>query len=324
MAAPDGETGSEKEWTGADMDRLKGIFPASIKTVAVLTPASIPQAPLIRKGIRMLERAGLKVKVMPHTFDQAAKGQKGLPAAVRLADLNQAIRDPEVDMILPTRGGTGAQQLLKKMAWGTLKKRPGLILMGFSNITCLTGAMAARGVGRPIQGPNLGRLVSVDQASLEHLKAVLRGGSPAPVPVKALRPAPGEVRGGVYAGHLALLCEVIRRGFTVDTAGKVLFIECVRRPEKELREHFDFLLKSGFFKAPAGVVFCHFTRNFPTEEAKMKFFREMTEKLPCPVYYGYPYGHENTMRALDFRSTAVIRDGVVSFEFPAAAGKAEK
>ena len=66
------------------------------------------------------------------------------------------------------------------------------------------------------------------------------------------------------------------------------------------------------------MVFCHFTRNFPTEEQKMQFFREMTAKLNCPVYYGYPYGHENTMRALDFSCTAVIKGNMLSLEFPPA------
>ncbi|MBQ7694856.1 MAG: LD-carboxypeptidase [Lentisphaeria bacterium] len=318
MAAPvpDAESGSEKEWSGADMDRLKGVFPASIKTIAVLTPASVPNAAVIRKGIAMLERAGIKVKVMPHTFDQPAKGKKALPIKSRLDDLNQAIRDMEVDMILPTRGGTGAQQLIDKMDWRTFKKRPGLILMGFSNITCLTGAMESKGAGRPIQGPNLGRLVSVDKASLTHLKAVLARKTPPKVKLHPLRE--GDVRGRVYAGHLALLREVVSRNFIVNTAGRVIFIECVRRPEAELREHFDYLLKAGFFEGAAGVVFCHFTRNFPTEEAKMQFFREMTAKLSCPVYYGYPYGHENTMRALDFSCTAAIKGNTLSLEFPPA------
>jgi hypothetical protein len=58
-----------------------------------------------------------------------------------------------------------------------------------------------------------------------------------------------------------------------------------------------------------------FTRNFPDEKAKLRFFREMTDKLTCPVYYGYPYGHETSIRALDFSSTAEIKDGTLTFKF---------
>ena len=50
------------------------------------------------------------------------------------------------------------------------------------------------------------------------------------------------------------------------------------------------------------------------EESKMNFFKWMTSQLKCPVYYGYPYGHEPGIRALDFQRKAVIKNGVVTFE----------
>lgn len=294
-----------------DMNRFKGVFPAHIKCIAVLTPASIPNEAKIRLGVKMLERAGIKVKVMPHTYDKAPKGKKGIPVARRLADFKAAWNDPEVDMILPTRGGTGAQQLPPILDWKEMRKRK-VILMGYSNITCLTGPLLSQKAGYPIQGPNLGSLVSCDDASLKHLKAVLAGESPEPVKLTALRE--GNFSGKVYAGHLALLDQVQKSPFKVDTAGRVLFIECVRRTERQLKLLFTSLEKGGFFDKCAGVVFCHFTRTFADEESRVAFLKELAAKLKCPVYYGYPYGHLPANRALDFQSTAVIRDGVVTFK----------
>lgn len=293
-------------------DRFKGVFPSHIKCIAVLTPASIPDEDRMRLGVKMLEEAGIKVKVMPNTYAKAPKGKKSIPLPKRLGDFAAAWNDPEVDMILPTRGGTGAQDIPPKVDWEALKKR-NVILMGFSNITCLTGPMLSQGAGHPIQGPNLGRLISCDAASLRHLKAVLRKKTPAQVKLKTLRG--GDISGKVYAGHMSLLLQVQKSPFKVDTAGRVIFIECIRRPEPELKRTFNALYKLGFFDKCAGVVFCHFTRNFPDEKAKLRFFREMTDKLTCPVYYGYPYGHETSIRALDFSSTAEIKDGTLTFKF---------
>ena len=295
-----------------DLNRFKGVFPAHIKCVAVLTPASIPNAEKMRIGIKMLENAGLKVKVMPHTFDQAPKGKKSILLARRLADFKAAWNDPEVDMIIPTRGGTGAQQIPPQVDWDELKKK-NVTLMGYSNITCLTGPMLSRGAGHPIQGPNLGSLVSCTPASLKHLKAVLARKSPRPLKLKTLRE--GNVSGKVYAGHMTLLLQVQKSPFKVDTTDRILFIECVRRKEAELKRTFNALLKLGFFDKCAGVVFCHFTRSFADEKSKVQFFNWMNDKLKCPVYYGYPYGHESAIHALDFSSTAEIKDGVVTFRF---------
>ena len=294
-----------------DMNRFKGVFPPHIKCIAVLTPASVPNEEKMRLGVQMLERAGIKVKVMPNTYAKVPKGKKSIPLPKRLSDFLAAWNDPEVDLILPTRGGTGAQQIPPKVDWDQLRKR-NVILMGYSNITCLTGPMFSQKAGYPIQGPNLGSLVSCDDASLRHLKALLAGEVPEPVKLTALRE--GDVSGMVYAGHMALLLQVQKSPFKVDTTGRILFIECVRRPEKELKRVFNALKKLGFFEKCAGVVFCHFTRNFPDAESKMNFFKWMTSQLKCPVYYGYPYGHEPGIRALDFQRKAVIKNGVVTFE----------
>ena len=212
-----------------DINRFKGLFPPHIKCVAVLTPASIPNAEKMRLGVKMLERAGIKVKVMPNTYAQAPKGKKSILLAKRLSDFLAAWNDPEVDMIIPTRGGTGAQQVAAKADWEQLRKRK-VILMGYSNITCLTGPMLSQ---------KAGSLVSCDDASLKHLKAVLAGEKPEPVQLTALRE--GDVSGMVYAGHLVLLRQVQTTPFKVDTTGKILFIECVRRQEPELKRVFNYL-----------------------------------------------------------------------------------
>lgn len=312
FAAPgDPEEFAQFEGKQIDMNRLKGVFPPHIRCVAVLTPASVPSAEKIRIGVKMLERAGLKVKVMPNTYAVPPRGKRSILLAKRLGDFLAAWNDPEVDLILPTRGGTGAQQIPPKVDWKQLKKRK-VTLMGFSNITCLTGPMFSQKAGSPIQGPNLGTLVTCDEDSLKHLKAVLAGETPEKVQLTALRA--GDISGKVYAGHMALLLQVQKSPFKVDTAGRVLFIECVRRQAPELRRVFNALLKGGFFEKCAGVVFCHFTRNFPDENARMDFFKWMTSKLKCPVYYGFPYGHEPAMRALDFRYTAVIKNGELTLK----------
>ena len=53
--------------------KLAGVFPEKIKCVAVLTPASAPVEKNARRGIALMEKAGIKVKVMPYTFEKSGK-----------------------------------------------------------------------------------------------------------------------------------------------------------------------------------------------------------------------------------------------------------
>lgn len=315
-AAPRAKADKDPETAGmnfkkVDKDRLIGILPPEIKTVAILTPASKPGKKTVLLGAEMLKRAGLKVKIMDHALDDVEPGQRYLPLKGRLEDWNQAVDDPEVDMIICTRGGTGAQDLIKVIDWDKFKKRK-LTLLGFSNVTMLTGAMTSIGAGRPVAGPNLTSMAGATDDTLAWLKKML---AREPMPPVKLKPManPGDAKGPVYAGHLKMLQMVDEGKFHVDTAGKVLFIECVRREAPEVREYLEALYKNGFFDKPAAVVFCYFNR-VKDEKAIWKMLEEFSSRLKCPVYRGFPYGHKNRNYALDYTRTAVIRDGVLTFE----------
>ena len=219
------------------MNKLVQIFPENIKCIAILSPASRPNEKTIRKGIAMLEKAGIKVKLLPHCFGgEAGKAYACAPLQDRLADWNAAVNDPKVDMIIPTRGGTGAQDLVKLIDWKKFKER-NLPLMGFSNITCITSAMDHHKAGYPIAGPNLGRLVTATPDALQHLKAVLAKGSIPSIPLTPLKK--GDARGRIYAGHIILLTNNYLSRYPADTRGRVIFLECVRSNTQVIDSYFQ-------------------------------------------------------------------------------------
>ena len=290
---------------------LAGVFPPEIKCVAVLTPASCPDKNRTLRAVSMLEEAGLKVKLMPYCFEKNGSGKYAGPSLEhRLEAWNKAVNDPEVDMIIPSRGGSGAQDLIEHIDWQKFRERK-LILMGFSNITYITSAMDYHKAGHPIAGPNVNSFCNVTKKSLIHLKAVL-----AKKAVPAIKLVPlkkGDASGRVYAGHMIFLDRINSGKWKVDTSGRVLFIECVGRDTEAYKKSFDNMLKNGFFDKAAAVVFSHFTRVKDAENIDATF-ELWASKLKCPVYKGYPYGHANDNRALDFRSTAVIKDDVLTFK----------
>ena len=296
-----------------DMDRFVGVFPPEIKCIAVLSPASKPDDADIHRGVAMLERAGIKVKLMPHALTPPEPGKSGAPFADRLADWDQAVNDLEVDLVLCTRGGSGAQDLLDHIDWEKLKTRD-LPVLGFSNITVLTGAMLRHRAGYPLSGPSLRTLLYVTPEALAWLKTTLAGGELPPVRLEPLRK--GDARGPVYSGHLVLLDLLQKRPeHRVDTTGRIVFIECVGREAPELKRSLDSLYADGFFANVKAVVFCHFSR-IKDQPSVAALLAEFAGKLACPVYKGFPYGHEPANFVLDFQRTAVIRDDTLTFEPP--------
>ena len=320
-AAPKQSTDAEiSKETSRDELRYVGVFPDNVKTIAFISPASYPGSKAHRRGIELVKKAGYKVKVMPNAFKKPEKVQQpksgspryaSAPLADRLADFYAAWNDPEVDMIICTRGGTGAQDLIKVIDWNKFKSR-NLTLLGYSNVTMLTGAMASIGAGRPVTGPNLSAMVGATDDTLVWLKKMLAREPMPPVKLKPMANR-GDAKGPIYAGHLKMLQMVDEGKFRVDTAGKVVFIECVRREAPEVREYLEALQKRGFFDKPAAVVFCYFNR-VKDEKAIWKMLGEFAAGLKCPVYRGFPYGHKNRNYALDYTRTAVIKDDTLTFE----------
>ncbi len=309
IAAPDPEAFSYDE-KKIDAARYAGLFPPQVKTIAVISPASVPDSKNVRLNVRMLEKAGLRVKLGKHALEPAAPGAKSAPLAHRVEDFMAAWNDPEVDMIICTRGGTGSAELIEQLDWEAMKKRPDLPFQGYSDITLILCSLLSQKAGHPYTGPMVGALHSITDESIGVMRDTLQGKEVAPVSLKPL--VPGDCRGKVLAGHLQRFAVIAKTRFRPETKDCILFIECVNRTPEEIRGYLAELREAGFFTGVAGVVFCHFTRcGKPAEIDAIQ--KEFAETAKIPVYRGFPYGHEKNSHVMDFRSTAVIENNAVRF-----------
>ena len=297
---------------------LAGCFPTGcIRTVALVMPASIQPKRNFDRGKAALEAAGYKVKVMPRLdFKKVA------PVADRVADFEQAWMDPEVDLVLCARGGVGAEDLLDKLDWAKLRTRKQRVL-GFSNITMLLNAMLKEKAGRPFSGPTLSQLLYARPETLEWLAKALAEEKPMPdVKLRPLRP--GACSGLACGGHISLVLKGVQMGWAADTKDRIVFLETSIREPSAVRASLDELVKSGYFKDCAGVVFGDLAAGGPNRKklagaelaaarAEMAQIRkDFTARMTCPVYEGYPYGHISKSFAIDFlRSKSITADGIL-------------
>ncbi|GAA0926004.1 hypothetical protein Vau01_122420 [Virgisporangium aurantiacum] len=88
--------------------------------------------------VRFLEGLGLRVTVGQHALDTL--GYLAGIGADRLADVNDALRDPVITAIIATRGGKGAYRIAEQLAFAAAARYPKL-LIGFSEVSVLNLAL---------------------------------------------------------------------------------------------------------------------------------------------------------------------------------------
>ena len=100
-----------------------------MKHIRIISPSGVIAPPFIDGATSRLRAWGYKVSEGAHARD--ARGRFAGTDEERLADLNEALQDERVDMILCARGGYGMQRIIDKVAPIT---KP---IIGFSDITAL-------------------------------------------------------------------------------------------------------------------------------------------------------------------------------------------
>lgn len=304
------------EYKGRKLD-FSGSLPDSIKTIALVMPASIQSKANFDSGKAALEAAGYKVKVMPClNFDTVA------PVEDRVADFEQAWMDPEVDLVLCARGGRDSESLLGKLNWEKLRTRKQRVL-GFSNITMILNAMLKENAGHPFSGPTLSQFLYAQPSTFKWLSKAIANDGPMPdVKLRALRP--GACSGLACGGHITLVLKGVEMGWAADAKGRIVFLETSVREPAVTRSEMDKLMDSGYFKDCAGVVFGDMAAGGPNRKrlsgkalkaarAEMaKIRKDFAAKVTCPVYEGYPYGHVSTSYTIDFlRKKTITADGIL-------------
>lgn len=272
--------------------------------VAVVAPASGFDRDELFRGLAWLStRYRLRI-------DQRILARAGFLAGTdeaRADVLARAMLDPEVEAIVCARGGYGSMRILDALPWERFVERPKSIV-GFSDVTALHAAANARGIVT-VHGPNvtgLGR--SITAAERASLIAALEGRAPAPW-TGLERLVPGDARGVVVGGNLALVQAMAAAGrFEVPTGAIVVLEDVTERPYRIDRMLTSLLLGAHFARASA-VVFGGFTQCEPGPDGVTveEVLRERTAKLGIPVVAGAPFGHGAPNHSFRLGREAVLR-----------------
>ena len=211
----------------------------------------------------------------------------------RLADLNSAFLDEDVDAIWCVRGGYGAMRLIADLYYPAIRqnRKP---LIGFSDVTALHCAIQRRCGLVTFHGPTA--RAKLTPFSIESLTAALidqRDSCGVAQDGRALRK--GKVRGRLVGGNLALITSLIGTPFAPNFEGAILIIEDINEPIYRIDRMLRQLILSGSLQQCVGLVAGDFRPppdETPTDNRSLaEVLAEAADHAGIPCLAGAPFGH---------------------------------
>jgi muramoyltetrapeptide carboxypeptidase len=216
--------------------------------------------------------------------------------AERAADLNDALRDPEIDAVWFLRGGYGTMRILDDIDWPALARHP-KALIGYSDNTAVH--LGANAVGVPgFHGPHPHQPAFPDFAR-DGLLRVLTSAEPAgvlPFPAadgRAETLAGGTAEGPLVGGNLSLLSATLGTPYALQPEGGILFFEEVGEHPYRLDRLLSHLVLAGVLDAVEGIAVGGITET-PGEDGEAvvrELLQDRLGGLGIPVAVGFPFGH---------------------------------
>jgi len=264
-------------------------------TVAVVAPAGPVPEERLAAGLEVLAGWGLEVRVGPHVHGRHPDADYlSAPDADRAADFMAAWTDPNVQAVICARGGYGVQRMVDLLDWAAIAAAGPKVLVGFSDITALHQAFAARLGMSTVHGPVVTSLAR-DSDSAEHLRTLLFEpealGSLTPVPTETM--VPGSAEGPLTGGNLALLAASAGTRDWSPARGAIAVLEDVGEEVYRLDRLLTQLLRAGWFDGVRGIVLGRFTESGNPADI-VRLAQDRLAPLGVPMVREAAIGHDRT------------------------------
>jgi len=262
--------------------------------VALVSPAGPLAESRVQAAVQELTSWGLQPRVYPHALDTHSF-YAGTDEH-RVADLNDALADPDIRAVLCNRGGYGAQRILAHVDFDAVRRDPKL-LIGFSDITALHGALWTKTGLATVHGPVAGQL-ELGGLFASTVKHALMSTEPVVVQASADEPTfrartSGIAEGILLGGNLSMLSTCIGTPYMPDLEGAILLIEDVNEAAYRVDRLLTHLRNCGILQRLAGVAVGQFSEpgngNAVIKPADVLI--ERLGDLGIPVLGGLSIGH---------------------------------
>ena len=262
-----------------------------MKHIRIISPSGAIEPEYITRAQQRLESWGFRVSLGAHAFTQW--GRFAGTCEERLADINEAFSDPNVDIILCSRGGYGLQQIIDKIQLPTRAKEEYPLLVGFSDITALHALMSLHGV--PSLHASMCKALATlpeDSPALQATKMALLGTHKSAIPAFQGK--------SIIGGNLSVLYGLQGTPYSLNAImdqceeAPVLLIEDIGERHYHIDRMLNNLRMSGVLARLSGVIVGQFTDC--DDDPKMgctlqESIKQVFANYDYPIVFDAPYGH---------------------------------
>ncbi|MDQ1923391.1 muramoyltetrapeptide carboxypeptidase [Massilia pseudoviolaceinigra] len=263
----------------------------------------------IERGIAALVAQGHTV----HNYFEADKvfQRFGGTDAARLAQLNAAASDPQVQVVMALRGQYGLTRLLPEIDFARMADS-GKIFVGYSDFTAFHMGLMAKTGAQSYAGPmfysDFGAAEPVAFTQDDFWRC-LRG--PRHVIRACVTGNPeAEVEGTIWGGNLAMLISLLGTDWFARIDDGILFVEDINEHPYRVERMLLQLLQAGVLGRQKALVLGDFSgfRLSPADNgydfcAMLAYLRAT---LPIPVLTGLPFGHTAHRATIPFGAHAQL------------------
>jgi len=289
-------------------------------TIAVVAPASPPQTRReIEQATAYFEARGHRILFGPHVRD--VHGYLAGTDADRAADLQWALSEPGIDMVLLLEGGYGAARLYPRVDWAELGAPR--IVCGYSDITAIHLALAAHANWVTFYGPMFTRFTrkkdELTQLTEDGFHRAFQAAPLGRVPEDPDDPyvltiGEGVGEGPIGGGCLTLLASSLGTPYEPDFDGCIVVVEDLNEEPYMIDAHLNHLILAGKLDNAAGFVFgtdvnLH-SQTIPEYVDSSLSIEEILDELIAPLgipaIANVPVGHGKHMATIPLGAMARI------------------
>jgi len=272
-------------------------------TVAIVAPSGIlkNRTDEVQQAQALLKSWGLHSVVGKHVFSKA--DHFAGTDDERCEDLQKALDNPEISAIWCARGGYGTVRILDKLDFSKFKENPKW-LIGYSDITALHNQIHNEGVEslHAIMCVSLPEDESEIEASISTFKNTLFGNPLSYTLEGSSYNKTGAALGQLVGGNLTMIHTLLGSNTSIDTSGKILFIEEIGEYKYHIDRMLQSLKRAGYFDNCKGVIVGDMTKL----RTNTTLWGTSVEQLVLdaladydfPIAFNMPAGHEKDNRAL--------------------------
>ena len=286
--------------------------------IAIIAPGgNAPDDSALPRGIERLEQHGC---VVHNYYDPALTYQRfGGTDAGRLRQIEQAVANPDVQIVMALRGQYGITRLLPKIDFDAIAKS-GKIFVGFSDMTALHMGLMAKTGAKSYAGPMLAGDFAVEKTvdfTLESFWNCLAGPTHTITELATGNPSV-NLTGTIWGGNLSMMVSLLGTEYFPIVEDGILYVEDVNEHPYRIERMLLQLMQAGVLAKQKALIIGDVSayRLSPADngydyDAMLAYLRET---LPIPVLTGLQFGHIPKRVTIPFGAHANLVSDATRFQ----------